>query len=55
MLAQAALCGVSAALDGDAAAALRSLDRAFILGGVTDLYRDCIELLDEEVAMLPAG
>ena len=55
VLAQAALCGVSAALDGNATAAIKSLDRAFILGGVTDLYRDCIELLDEEVMPLSSA
>ena len=27
----------------------------FILGGVTDLYRDCIELLDEEVMPLSSA
>jgi hypothetical protein len=46
VLAQALLCGVHAALD-DAAAALSSLDRAFIVGGPTPLHRDCVELLDE--------
>ena len=47
VLAQALLCGVRAALDGDAAGALSSLDRAFILGGQTELFRDCVELLDD--------
>jgi hypothetical protein len=48
VIAEVVLCGVIAATDeGDVAGALRSLDRAFILGGPTDLYRDCVELLDD--------
>ena len=44
-LAQVLLCAVSAALEGDTERALCSLDRAFILGGNTQLFRDCSELL----------
>ena len=50
VLGQALLCAVRAALDGDARGALGNLDRAFILGGHTQLFRDCIELLDEAPA-----
>ena len=47
VIAQVVLAGVHSALDGDTHSALQCLDRAFILGGATDVYRDCIELLDE--------
>ena len=59
VFAQLMLACVSSALDGDAAEALRCLDRAFILGGPTDVFRDCVELLDEGPrcvrAVPPAG
>lgn len=45
--AQYLLCGVCAACD-DVPGALSALDRAFILGGLTDVFRDCSELLDED-------
>ena len=46
-VAQYLLCGACAASD-DTAGALRALDRAFILGGMTEAYRDCSELLDDD-------
>ena len=47
VIAQVLLCASRHAA-GDASAALRSLDRAFIVGGETQLHRDCVELLEEE-------
>ena len=35
------------ALENDTAASLRCFDRAFIFGGATAVYRDCMELLDQ--------
>ena len=47
VLAQLALAAVCSACDNDTDAALRCLDRAFILGGPTQVFRDCVEVLDE--------
>ena len=47
VLAQLALAAVCSACDNDTDAALRCLDRAFILGGPTQVFRDCVEILDE--------
>ena len=46
-LAQHILCAAAAA-DDDTDAALRCLDRAFVLGGPTQLHRDISELLEPE-------
>lgn len=48
VLAQLMLACVCSAGADDTPGALRCLDRAFILGGPTDVYRDCVELLDNE-------
>lgn len=41
-------------LEDDGEGALRSLDNAFILGGPTAVYAECVELLDEPRAAEPA-
>ena len=55
VLAHIILCGACASLDDQPARALRSLDHAFIFGGLTDVYRDCAELLDQPVADATEG
>ena len=55
MLAHIILCGACASLDDQPGRALRSLDHAFIFGGLTDVYRDCAELLDQPVADATEG
>ena len=54
VMAQFMTACASVAIDADTPAALNCLDRAFILGGPTDVYRDCAELLDVH-APPPAG